>query len=67
MTDPRLQPRVEIVEYDSEKGVVRHIDEAITSEIEIRQGLIDKVVRIAAIAELEKLGYTIITPEEGHP
>lgn len=58
------EPRIEVVEYDAEKGVVRHITEAITDEIEVRQGVIDEVTRIAVIAELEKLGYTVISPEQ---
>jgi hypothetical protein len=38
-------------------------DEHNRSEYEVRAGMLDKIVRQAAIIELERLGYTVIPPE----
>lgn len=45
--------RGEIVEFD---GLVRHVHE-------VRKTLLDNFLRQALIVELEKLGYTVISPE----
>lgn len=53
------------VEYDPELGEVHEYwNSGISQIIQVRAGLLDKVTRIAAIAELERLGYTVIAPEE---
>lgn len=51
------------VEYDRERGVLAIFDEYVRQEIEVRKRLEDAVLRQAVIIELEKLGYTVISPE----
>jgi len=54
------------VVYDGEKGrviVKDFMDAGISSAIEVRKSLVDQAVRQAAIIELERLGYTVLSPE----
>lgn len=62
-TDPDQYKRVEIFEYDPDKGIVAAYDEFVRHEYTVRANMLDRVIRFAAIAELEKLGYTVIPPE----
>jgi hypothetical protein len=59
-----IYQHVEVIEYDSEKGIVAMYDEFTRSEYEVRAGMLDRAIRAAAIIELERLGYTVIPPEE---
>jgi hypothetical protein len=68
VTDPRLDPETlqEVnfaLRYDNDKGEVHLIDQHITQVIEIRTKMVDDFVRLAVIAELERLGYTVHSPE----
>lgn len=53
------------VVYDSGDGTVVINDFGLQQAVDVRKGLVDTAVRHAAIIELEKLGYTVISPEEG--
>lgn len=53
------------VQYDTNLGVMTTLDSYIREVVEVRKNLQDKVLRQAVIYELEKLGYTIVSPEEG--
>lgn len=68
MTEPAEHQRIaEVFEYDPEKGIVAAYNEYTRTEYEIRAGVLDRVTRFAVIAELEKLGYTVISPEAEEP
>ena len=51
------------VVYDGEKGEVITRGFGIAEAIEVRKSMIDQAVRHAAVAELERLGYTVVPPE----
>jgi hypothetical protein len=51
------------LEYDADRGVVSVIDQFMTQEIEVRKSLVDDYLRQAVIIELERLGYTVLSPE----
>lgn len=59
----------EHISYEPEDGTVRirqtmnGTASGVTEIIKIRQGLREEAVRAACVIELEKLGYTIISPE----
>lgn len=56
------------IEYDTEAGVLReHIDGAVNAEIAIRAGLIEQLTRQAVLAELGRLGYTVLPPNTDTP
>jgi hypothetical protein len=55
-----------IIEYDPSRGeVIERFNGTISAAIEVRNGLMDKAVRYAAIRELEKLGYVVTRPDPG--
>ena len=51
------------MQYDSDAGEVHLIDQSITEIIKVRQSLVDDFVLRATIVELEKRGYTVLSPE----
>lgn len=52
--------------YDIEKGELREETNGIVTEVvKVREELREKIFRQAVILELEKLGYTVISPESG--
>ena len=52
------------VVYDDEKGEVVTRGFGVHEAIQVRQSMIDEIVRYAAVVELERLGYTVIPPGE---
>lgn len=63
MTDPTQYRHAEIIEYDTEAGVLSTHSEFFREEVEVRARLQEDILRQAVILELEKLGYTVIRPE----
>lgn len=63
MPGPNDDTQVFTVEYDGETGEVLVNNFGVHEAITVRQSLIDAAVRHAAIVELEKLGYTVLSPE----
>lgn len=51
------------IEYDTDEGVLRTISGTVEELVRVRAELQEKVLRQAVIFELEKLGYTVISPE----
>jgi hypothetical protein len=51
------------IEYDVDEGVLRTISGTVEELVKVRAELQEKVLRQAVIFELEKLGYTVISPE----
>jgi hypothetical protein len=49
--------------YDRDRGVLSLIDEHVQREILVRKGVEDTAILQAVLIELERLGYTIISPE----
>jgi hypothetical protein len=50
--------------YDHDNGELQTWTDGILREaIEVRKQLMESVLRAAIILELEKLGYTVISPE----
>lgn len=49
--------------YDRDAGTLDFFDGFIREQIEIRKNLIDAVLRQVVIIELERLGYTVISPD----
>jgi hypothetical protein len=62
--DPNKLSFAEVYEYDTDRGVLSATNEFLRTEVEIRAGVVEKITRQAAIFELERLGYTVISPEE---
>lgn len=52
------------ISYDRTEGVLNVIDEHVHEQIRVRQNLVEESLRVAVIVELERLGYTVISPEE---
>lgn len=61
MIEQNGEPAFTVV-YDSEEGQVVTHDFGIKRAIEVRHRLTEEALRYAAIAELERLGYTITKP-----
>lgn len=56
------------VVYDGGEGEIQVNNFGLREVIQVRQGLVDRAIRHAAIIELEKLGYVVLSPEElGEP
>lgn len=55
------------VVYDNKEGevVVQDFGGGIAHAIEVRKSLVDQAVLQATIIELERLGYTVLSPEVG--
>jgi hypothetical protein len=53
------------VKYDFDKGELNIVDDRARVVIEVRKKLEDDILIKAVIFELEKRGYTVISPEEG--
>jgi hypothetical protein len=57
------------VSYDIDNGEMisthKMMGETITDIIKVRANLQEKVLRQACVYELEKLGYTVISPDNG--
>jgi hypothetical protein len=51
------------IEYDPDGGVLRTISGTVEDLVRVRAELQEKLLRQAVIYELEKLGYTVISPE----
>lgn len=51
------------VVYDDGEGEIQVNNFGVHEVIRVRQGMLDQAVRHAAIIELEKLGYTVLSPE----
>jgi hypothetical protein len=49
--------------YDHDRGVLSLIDEHVQREIHVRKSVEDTAILQAVLIELERLGYTIISPE----
>jgi hypothetical protein len=57
-----------LVQYDPEKGEVQEFFEGeMRAVTKIRVGMLEEATKHAAIRELEKLGYTVISPEAKRP
>jgi hypothetical protein len=57
-----------LVSYDPENGEVQtYFDGVMREVIEVRVRMTDDVLRQAVIVELEKLGYTVLSPEAKVP
>lgn len=54
----------EVYEYDAAQGLVSVHSEFYREEIQVRERVMDQVLRYSVIAELERLGYTVIPPGE---
>jgi hypothetical protein len=62
--DPdRHMYQIGTVEYDVEKGELHTISGGVEELVRVRAELQEKVLRQAVIFELEKLGYTVISPD----
>lgn len=48
--------------YDGAKGEVQISGFGVEEAITVRQSMVDKAVRHAAVVELERLGYTVTKP-----
>jgi hypothetical protein len=57
------------VSYDIDNGEMvsthKMMGETLTDIIKVRANLQEKVLRQACVYELEKLGYTVISPDNG--
>jgi hypothetical protein len=51
------------IRYDIDKGELHEIDGMMTRVTEVRKSVLEKTTRQALILELERLGYTVISPE----
>jgi hypothetical protein len=51
------------ISYDAEQGELSFIGEHVRQVIKVRQQIEDKALVQAVIIELERLGYTVISPE----
>jgi hypothetical protein len=51
------------IEYDADEGMLRTISGTVEELVRVRAELQEKLLRQAVIYELEKLGYTVISPE----
>jgi hypothetical protein len=52
------------MDYSHETGELSIITGRLREVIEVRQQLVDAMLRQAIIIELEKLGYTVTSPEK---
>jgi hypothetical protein len=52
------------ISYDGKEGVLRTFGAGIEELVQVRARMQEDILRQAVIIELEKLGYTIISPEE---
>lgn len=70
MTLPDGDPKITFtVAYDDEYGEVRTMssgvfEDAVHESIKVRARLQEQVLRTAVVAELTRLGYIVIPPEE---
>jgi hypothetical protein len=65
---PSIRAYEEKLQYDRDSGELQTlIDGQVRSIIEIRKTLQENVLRQAVIVELEKLGYTVLSPEAKVP
>jgi hypothetical protein len=62
VSDETQPSRIFTVAYNSDAGNVEVETFGVQEVIEVRAQLMDKALRHAAIAELEKLGYTVKAP-----
>lgn len=65
MSDEQKVFRIdETVLYKRETGELQtYLDGQLREVISVRAQLLDRMIRQAAIVELERLGYTVISPE----
>lgn len=49
--------------YDMEEGEL-HVDGMLNEVVHVRKSMMDAVLRQAMIVELERLGYTVISPKQ---
>jgi len=63
--DDRFQHLSYSIKYDYDKGEMSLFDGFVTEQIKVRMQLQEEALRSAVIIELERLGYTVLSPDSG--